>query len=157
MTFQSIQLGANNQAVNDDIASHVHPNNVLPDSQRHRVNNIVTRTDELHTFNSHSGATTITPKVTSVQMLERTGRVAIAGTTVAPEVYENLKETAPQLFVEPSEKVQAAAQVDAEAQAAEISREEANRHPGEIEGLACCWFCGQAVKLTPPFFRTQAG
>jgi diguanylate cyclase (GGDEF)-like protein len=26
-----------------------------------------------------------------------------------------------------------------------------------VRRLACCGFCGQAVKLTPPFFRTQAG
>jgi predicted P-loop ATPase len=27
----------------------------------------------------------------------------------------------------------------------------------DLDRLACCGFCGQAVKLTPPFFRTQAG
>ena len=35
---------------------------------------------------------------------------------------------------DPSEKAQAAAEVDAEAKAEETSREELNRHPGEIEG-----------------------
>ena len=35
---------------------------------------------------------------------------------------------------DPSEKAQASAEVDAEAKAEETSREELNRHPGEIEG-----------------------
>ena len=77
MTFQSIQLGADNRPVADDIASHVHPNNVLPDSQRHRVNNIALRDGSLTTFNSHSGVTEVAPKVNSVQLRAPTGLVRV--------------------------------------------------------------------------------
>ena len=35
--------------------------------------------------------------------------------------------------------------------------EKASAVGAEGGGMACCRFRGRAVKLTPPFFRTQAG
>jgi hypothetical protein len=139
MTYNSIQFGVSGQPVADDIADHVHPNNVLPDSQRHRVNDIALRDGTLSSFNSHSGATTAAPAVNSVQLKASTGLVKVPGTPheVTPEVLEIMKKTSPELFIEPEAKAaqEAAAALDADkARSEEISREDLNRHPGEIEG-----------------------
>jgi hypothetical protein len=69
-----------------------------------------------------------------VQLLQPTNRVAALGTMVEPEVLENLMKMAPEAFEAPATK-QAEAKAEADtAKAEEISREELNRHPGEIEG-----------------------
>jgi hypothetical protein len=62
-------------------------------------------------------------------MQERTGRIAIAGTTVAPDVYENLKETAPQLFEDPAVKAAADAAAAADEAAAAEADAAMNTHP----------------------------
>jgi hypothetical protein len=136
LTYSSVQFGTNNQVVNDDVADHINPQNSMSDSQKSRVN-IATRDGALSTFNSHSGNTTVAPPVTSVQLKAPTGRVAILGTTVAPEVYERMKETSPELFVEPEvAKAEAKAAVtDAAKEAAD--RADLNRYKDDaVEGVA---------------------
>ena len=120
LTFNSVQFGVSGQVVNDDIADHVHPNNVLPDSQRHRVN-IALRDGSLHTFNSDDQNAQVAPAVTSVQLKAPTGRVLVPGTNldVTPEVLETMRSTSPELFVEPEAKAEKAAVAkEAEADAA---------------------------------------
>jgi hypothetical protein len=102
--------------------------------------NIQTRSGGLHTFNSHSGITEVAPSTTTVQLQQPTGRVAILGTTVAPEVLETMRTTSPELFLEPearaAQKVEA---LDAAADAAaeEAKREEINRFVDDAaEGVA---------------------
>jgi hypothetical protein len=134
MTFSSVQFGSNNQIVNDDIADHVHPNNVLPDSQKAHVG-IVVKTPQLARFNTGSdqpatqGSSTL-----RVQLNQPTDLVKVLGTEAKPDVVENLKKMQPELFVEPAAKQAQAKQVEEDAKAEELSREELNTHPGEIEG-----------------------
>jgi hypothetical protein len=123
-----------------------HPN-ALSDAQKAAVG-IQTRDGNLTSWNSHSGNAQTTPKVSSVQLLQPTGRVAIAGTSVTPEVAATLAETAPDLVtrvrgadgkdeyltVDPAVKAAEAAKAADDARAEEISREDLNRHPvPEIE------------------------
>jgi hypothetical protein len=141
MTYNSVQFGVSNQIVNDDIADHVHPNNVVADSQKANIN-IATRSGELHTFNSGSGAATVAPKVTSVQLQAPTGLVRVPGTNqeVTPAVLETMKEASPELFLEPEAKAPQeveAADAAADADAEEAKREEINRFVDEAaEGVA---------------------
>jgi hypothetical protein len=72
---------------------------------------------------------TATPKVTSVQMLERTGRVIVAGHSVTEEVAATLAETAPQLFEDPAVKAAAEAAEAADAAAAAEADAAMNTHP----------------------------
>jgi hypothetical protein len=151
MTFQSVTFGADNRTVISNDHDHLNRGvmnpNALSDAQKANVN-IATRTGELHTFNSHSGATTITPKVTQVQMLERTSRIMVAGHSVTEEVAATLAETAPNLVtrvrgvdgkdeyltVDPAVKAAEAAKAETEAQQAEADRVDINTHPvPEIE------------------------
>jgi hypothetical protein len=132
MTFSSVQFGTNNQIVNDDIADHVHPNNVLPDSQRHTVGIRVNNTRETFRFQQNGGPVTATPKVTSVQLQQPTGLVRVPGTPheVTPAVLEKMRETSPEAFLEPEAKAAKQAEAaDAEADAANEAAavEELNR------------------------------
>jgi hypothetical protein len=113
--------------------------NALSDSQKSQVN-IQTRTGGLSTFNSGTGVATQGPSVHSVQLQQPTGRVAIAGTSVTPEVLETMKSTSPELFLEPeakaAQKVEAA-DAAADAAAAEAKRAEINRFVDDAaEGVA---------------------
>jgi hypothetical protein len=132
MTFQSVTFGTDNRTVVSNDHDHLNRGvmnpNALSDAQKANVN-IATRNGNLTSWNSHGGGEQTTPKVTSVQMQERTGRIAIAGTTVAPDVYENLKETAPQLFEDPAIKAAADAAAEADAAAAAEADAAMNTHP----------------------------
>jgi hypothetical protein len=113
----------------------VHPNNVVPDSQRQNVG-IQVRTSDFARYQQHTGAEQGTSS-TRVQIQAPTGLVKVAGFEVRPEVAETMKETSPGLFIEPEAKAaqEAAAALEADkARSEEISKEELNRHPGEIEG-----------------------
>jgi hypothetical protein len=129
----SIQFGVNNEVISDDIASHVNPANTLPDSQRGN-HHIQINTSGFARYQQHDGVATQGNATTKVQLQQPTTRVAALGTMVEPEVLENLKKMAPEAFEAPATK-QAEAKAEADtAKAEEISREELNRHPGEIEG-----------------------
>jgi hypothetical protein len=138
----SIQFGVNNEVISNDgtmLNRGVQNPSAMSDSAKAGIN-IATRTGELHTFNSHAGNAQVAPAVTTVQLQAPTGRIAILGTTVAPEVYEKMKETSPELFVEPEVKAaQKAEAADAAADAAaeEAKREEINRFVDDAaEGVA---------------------
>ena len=107
-----------------------HPS-ALSDTQKAGIN-IALRDGSLHTFNSHSGNAHVAPAVNSVQLQAPTGRVAILGTTVAPEVYEKMKETSPELFKPETEKLAEAAAAEADAAAAEEERASMNTHPDQF-------------------------
>jgi hypothetical protein len=131
MTFQSVTFGTDNRTIVSNDHDHLNKGvmnpNALSDAQKANVN-IATRDGNLSTWNSHSGNAQTAPKVTSVQLAQPTGRVAIAGTTVTPDVLETMKVTSPELFIEPEAKAakQAeAAAVEADA-AAEASRVQLN-------------------------------
>jgi len=133
MTYQSIQLGADNRPIADDISDHVHPNNVVPDSQKANIH-IATRDGSLHTFNSHSGVTEVTPKTTTVQLKAATGLVRVPGTPheVTPEVLERMKETSPELFLPEAEKAAIAKEAVADAAAEEATRVSDNKFLDEF-------------------------
>jgi hypothetical protein len=91
---------------------------------------IQTRTPGLTTYNTGSDApATHRNSTTSVQLQSPTGRVAILGTTVEPEVYERMKETSPEAFLPEAEKLAEAAAAEADAAAAEAERASMNTHP----------------------------
>jgi hypothetical protein len=146
LTFQSVTFGTDNRTVvsndHDHLNRGVQNPNAMSDSQKAGIN-IATRTGELGTWNSHSGNAQTTPKVTSVQLQQPTGRVAILGTTVAPDVYERMKETSPEAFIDPSVKVAEAAAEVADAAAEEITREDLNRHPDDQIEAAHQHFVGE--------------
>jgi hypothetical protein len=96
MTYQSITFNSSGQAVDTTLESQVRPNNVVHDSQKANIG-IQVRTSDLATFNSATGPATVSPRTTSVQLQQPTGRVAIAGTSVTEEVAATLAETAPHL------------------------------------------------------------
>jgi hypothetical protein len=134
MSYQSVTFGSNGEIVNTDLESHIRPNNVVHDSQKANVG-IQTNTKSYTSFNTGVDAPAQASSGTvRVQLLQPTTRVAALGTMVEPEVLENLKKMAPEAFEAPAAK-QAEAKAEADtAKAEEISREELNRHPGEIEG-----------------------
>jgi hypothetical protein len=133
MTYQSIQLGVNNEVINDDLESHVHPANTLPDNQRGN-HHIQINTSGFARYQQHDGVATQGNATTQVQLLQDDGLVKVGGYEVKPEVAERLKGAAPQLFISDDAKAIEAAKESDTAKAEEISREELNRHPGEIEG-----------------------
>jgi hypothetical protein len=132
MTFQSIQLGANNQPVNDDIASHVHPNNVLPDSQKAGINIATRNSGGLHTFNSGTGMSEIAPRTTTVQLRAPDGKVQIGNFRTDAATAETLKVMAPEMFEAEGAKEAREAAARADAQAAEDAQAAMNTHPDQF-------------------------
>jgi hypothetical protein len=124
----SIQFNSDNTVHSNEgtvLNKAVNPANAMSDGQKANVN-ITTRTPGLTRYNTGSDApATHRNSTTSVQLQSPTGRVAILGTTVAPEVYERMKETSPELFLEPEAK--AAQKVEAADAAADAAAEEAKR------------------------------
>jgi hypothetical protein len=130
MTFQSVTFGTDNHTVistdHDHLNRGVQNPNALSDTQKASVN-IAIRDGNLSTWNSQGGDTTVAPKVTSVQLQAPTGLVKVPGMNheVTPEVLEKMKETSPELFIEPEAK--AAQKVEAADAAADAAAEEAKR------------------------------
>jgi hypothetical protein len=131
MSYQSVTFGSNGEIVNTDLESHVRPANAMSDGQKANVN-ITTRTPGLTRYNTGSDApATHRNNVTSVQLHQPTNRVAALGTTVEPEVLENLKKMAPDAFLEPAaQEAKAALEAD-KTRSEEITREDLNRHPDD--------------------------
>jgi hypothetical protein len=144
MTFQSVTFGTDNRTVistdHDHLNRGVQNPSALSDTQKAGVN-IATKVGGLTTFNSGSGMpATHRQNATQVQLQQPDGRVAIAGTSVTPEVLETMKTTSPELFLEPeakaAQKVEAA-DAAADAAAEEAKREEINRFVDDAaEGVA---------------------
>jgi hypothetical protein len=135
VTYQSIQLGMNNEPVDDNLESHIRPVTSAHDS-RAAGRTIQTRTGVLDTYQQHTGAQSA-PLVTSVQLKASTGLVQVPGTNhmVTPEVLETMRETSPELFEETATPTAPTATKPADnAKDEEAAREAANRHPDEIEG-----------------------
>jgi hypothetical protein len=133
-SYQSITFDLSGQSVDTDLESHIRPNNVLPDGQKANVG-IQTRVGGLTTYNTGSDApATHRQNTTQVQLQAPTGLVKVLGYDVKPEVAEKMRETSPEAFVEPSVKAAEAAKEADNAKDEEATREELNRHPGEIEG-----------------------
>jgi hypothetical protein len=96
---------------------------------------IATKVGGLTTYNTGSGAAaTHRENSTKVQLRAPTGLVKVAGFEVTPEVAQTLTEAAPEMFEDPSVKAAEEAKVADAARSEEITREDLNRHPGEIEG-----------------------
>ena len=135
MSYNSVTFGTNGESVNTDLESHIRPNNVVPDSQRKNVG-ITVNTSGFASFNTGTDAPAHASSGTMrVQLHQPTNRVAALGTTVEPEVLENLKKMAPEAFEEPAAQQAKDKAVADEAKDEEVTREELNRHPvDEIEG-----------------------
>ena len=131
MTFQSVTFGTDNRTVVSNDHDHLNKGvmnpNAMSDSAKAGIN-IATKGGGLFTYNSGSGLpATHRDNVTSVQLQAPTGLVKVPGTVheVTPEVLEKMKETSPDLFLEPEAK--AAKQVEAAAEEADAAAEEAKR------------------------------
>jgi hypothetical protein len=134
MSYQSVTFGSNGEVVNTDLESHVRPANAMSDSAKAGIN-IATKAGGLFTYNTGSDApATHRNNTTSVQLLAKTGLVKVGNFEVTPDVAATLSEVAPNLTEDPSVKAMEAAKVAEVAKAEEITREELNRHPDEIEG-----------------------
>jgi hypothetical protein len=125
----------------------VTPNNVVHDSQKANVG-IQTRVGTFASYNTGGGPATQRSPVTQVQLNAPTGLVRVPGTPheVTPAVLEKMKETSPELFVEPEAKAaqEAAAALEADkARSEEISREDLNRHPDDQIEAAHQHFVGE--------------
>jgi hypothetical protein len=132
MTYSSVTFGSNGQVVDTDLESHIRPVTAMSDSAKAGINIATRNSGGLHTFNSHGGMSTVAPAVTSVQMMERTGRVMVAGHSVTEEVAATLAETAPQLFKPEAEKLAEAAAAEADAAAAAAESAAMNTHPDQF-------------------------
>jgi hypothetical protein len=127
----SIQFGVNNEVISDDIASHVRPS-AMSDAAKANIG-IQTRAGVLTTYQQATGAQQGNG-TTRVQLRTPDGQVQIGGLRTDAATAENLKVMAPELFEAPEVKQAAAAKVADAAREEEITREDLNRHPGEIEG-----------------------
>jgi hypothetical protein len=132
MTYQSVTFGSNGEIVNTDLESHVRPATALSDGQKANVGITINQSDFTR-YQQHTGTEQGTSSA-RVQLLQDDGLVKIGGFEVRPEVAERLAKVAPGFGGEPSVKAEEAAKAADTAKAEEISREELNRHPGEIEG-----------------------
>jgi hypothetical protein len=133
LSFNSIQLGVNNEVVDGDLNSHVFPANSAPDS-RSAGRTIQTRTGVLDTYQQHTGAQSA-PSHASVQLLAKTGLVKIGGYEVTEEVAATLAEVAPSLTEDPSVKQAEAARASDAAREDEAKGEDLGRHQDDtLEG-----------------------
>jgi hypothetical protein len=101
--------------------------NAMSDGQKAGIN-VQTKVGGLFTYNTGSDApATHRDNVTKVQLQAPTGLVKVPGMdhVVTPEVLERMKETSPELFLEPEAK--AAKQAEAADAAAASAAEEAKR------------------------------
>ena len=138
----SIQFGVNGEVVSGDLNSQIYPANSM-DGHKAR-GNITTRIGVLDTWNS-AGAHSQAPATTSVQMRQDDGLVRVPGTTheVKPEVLENLKKSAPQLFVDPAVAAAEAAKEADDAKAEDALRESLARHSDDQAEAAHMMFVGE--------------
>jgi hypothetical protein len=135
----SIQFGSDNLPMIDStdgrlLNQQTQNPSAMSDAAKSNIG-IQTRVGTFASYNTGvPGSATQRSPVTAVQLQQPTGRIAILGTTVAPEVYENMKETSPEAFIDPAVKVAEDAKAETEAQQAEADRLDINTHPiPEIE------------------------
>src|SRR4029077_17115826 len=126
----------------DDVSSHVNPNNSM--NGHSARSNITTRTGVLSTYQQSTGAQQA-PASVSVQLRQDDGLVRVPGTPheVRPEVLENLKKSAPQLFVDPAVKAAEAAAEAADEAKADALRESLARHSDDQTEAAHMMFVGE--------------
>ena len=104
----------------------------LSDAAKAHVGVRVNNTTDTFRYQQNAGPATATPRVNSVQLQAPTGRIAILGTTVAPDVYETMKETSPEAFLPEADKVAAEAAAQADAQAEADAQAALNAHPDQF-------------------------
>jgi hypothetical protein len=138
----SIQFGVNNELVNTDLESHIRPS-ALSDAAKLNLG-IQVHTGGLTTYNTGVDAPAQASSGTMrVQLQQPTNRVAAFGTTVEPEVLENLRKMAPEAFEAPAAQQAEQAKKADEVKAEEITREDLNRHPDEQIEAAHQHFVGE--------------
>jgi hypothetical protein len=129
----SIQFSGDNRTVHSFdgqvLNKGVQNPSAMSDGAKAGINIAARNSGGLHTFNSGNGIATVAPKTTTVQLQAPTGRIAILGTTVAPDVYEKMKETSPEAFLPEAEKLAAEAAAQADAQAVADATAALNTHP----------------------------
>ena len=137
LTFQSVTFGTDHRSVHDNdgttLNRGVQNPSALSDAAKARVN-IAVNHSEFASFNTGGGPATQGSSTMRVQLNQPTDLVKVLGTEAKPDVVENLMKMQPELFVEPAAQQAQAKQVEEAAKAEEATREELNRHPGEIEG-----------------------
>jgi hypothetical protein len=114
----------------------------LSDAQKSRVG-ITTNTSDYASFNTGAVQASHGSSTLRVQLQAPTGLVRVAGFEVRPEVAETMKETSPELFIEPSVKAAEAAKEADNAKDEEATREDLNRHPDDQIEAAHQHFVGE--------------
>jgi hypothetical protein len=85
--------------------------------------------DHLHTFNSGTGISEVTPKTTSIQLRVPDGKIQIGAYRTDAATAETLKAQAPEMFEDESVKQAREAAAAADAKAAEDATASLNVHP----------------------------
>lgn len=129
--FDSVSI--NRTVVSNDsqtLNRAINPAVAVPDG--HAVQTIRVNTSDRSSWQQHGGNATAGASVQSVQLQQPDNRVAIAGTTVEPEVYETLKKVSPDLFKPEAEKVAEAAAAEADSAAAAAEAAAMNTPPRQL-------------------------
>ena len=134
--FSSVTFGTDNRTVVSN--DHAHLNRgidksvAMSDSAKANINVATRNSGGLHTFNSHSGVTDVTPAVTSVQLRAPDGKVQVGQYRTDAATVENLKVMAPEMFEDESVNQARAAAEQADAKAAEDATAALNTHPDQF-------------------------
>jgi hypothetical protein len=104
----------------------------MSDAQKSRVNIATRNSGGLHTFNSGTGISEVTPKTTTVQLRAPDGKIQIGAYRTDAATAENLKVMAPEMFEDESVKQARAAAEQADAKAAEDATTALNTHPDQF-------------------------
>ena len=129
MTYSSVTFNSNGQVVDTDLESHVRPNNVVHDGQKANINIQTRNSGGLHTFNSGTGISEVSPKTTTVQLRVPDGKVQVGAYRTDAAIAETLKAQAPEMFEAPEVKAGRAAAAEADAAAAAAEEAAMNTHP----------------------------
>jgi hypothetical protein len=111
----------------------VNPATAMSDTAKAAGINIQTRNGGgLHTFNSGTGVSEVSPKTTSVQLRVPDGKVQIGNFRTDAATAETLKAQAPEMFEDPSIKAAKEAAAQADAKAVEDATAALNTHPDQF-------------------------
>ena len=133
MTFQSVTFGTDNRTVvsndHDHLNRGVQNPSAMSDGQQAGINIATRNSGGLHTFNSGTGISEVTPQTTTVQLRVPDGKVQVGAYRTDAATAETLKAQTPEMFEAPEVKAARAAAEAAEAAAAAEADASMNTHP----------------------------
>ena len=146
MTFQSVTFGTDNRTVvsndHDHLNRGIDKSVGMSDAAKSRVG-IAVNHSEFASFNTGGGPATQGSATQRVQLHAPTGLVKVGGYEVRPEVAETMRETSPELVIDPSVKAAEAVKEADNAKDEEATREDLNRHPDDQIEAAHQHFVGE--------------